>query len=147
MSIKMPISTIHPWFGRKIGHAVFDEQNQFVLSEKGKPDRSHSIQELQSVQWEPDTMPNRLMRQPLKAFFVTLAVMFVVFLITALLSGKSLSLPRVAGGTVGLTLFLIFGKVHRARFSFANGDSAVLSISKKFAKEIHTLKPGIGPAP
>ena len=145
MTVKMSIVSDGKWVRKKIGTATFGDDNTFTIQPLGQAAATQPLAELQSVQWEPNGWSDKALRNPFIAFLGVLAIVIVVQLIGFLLTGKAKGGVPILGYSIGLTLVLAMGKVHRARFYFSNGQSALLSISNSFAKKIRSLKPGIGP--
>ena len=144
MAENMHIVTGGAWTRKKTGSAVFDGQ-QFAITPNGEAPRHFPLSELQSVQWEPNGLMDRMLRNPLSAFALAFALALLISFVGFLIKGRAWSLAGMLGFCTVFTCGVAFTKAHRARFRFASGDSYLLGISRKFAKTIQTLHPGIGP--
>ena len=131
------------WLPHKEGRATFDPRHGFTLTRTNENPRVYPLAELAEAEWEPNGLFDRLLRKPLTAFPVALAVGIVINVLATLFASKHWNLLGVLLFSVVLTVILLMSRVHRARFRFANGDSALLNISIKFARQLRALRPGL----
>lgn len=145
MADHMNIVTGGKWTRKKTGTIVFDDQQQFIVTPQGETPRTYPLQALQSVQWEPNGLDDRMLRNPAITFIVCLLLAIVISFVLFLLKGRGWSLGGMLGFCAVVSLSVAFTKAHRARFRFTNGDSVLVAISRSFAKKMGALKPGVGP--
>ena len=144
MAENMHIVTGGAWTRKKTGTAVFDGQ-QFAITPNGESPRHFPLSELQSVQWEPNGFTDRVLRNPFGTFVAAFLIFLLLDIVLFAVARRGFSLGFLLGFGAMYAAGSAFGKSHRARFRFADGNSALLGISTGFAKQLRALKPGIGP--
>ena len=131
------------WLPTKLGTTDFDPQRGFTLIRTNENPRVYPLADLTSAEWEPNGRLDRLVRQPWTAFGLIVVLGIALNLVGWLFFGKVLTLLGLVAFSAAMTGVLMFSRVHRARFRFANGDSALLNISIKFARQLRALRPGL----
>lgn len=131
------------WLPNKLGTADFDPQRGFTLIRTNENPRLYPLADLASAEWEPNGSLDRLVRRPGSAFGLALLLGIGLNVVGWLFFGKVWTLWGLAAFSALLTGILMFSRVHRARFRFDNGDSALLNISLKFARQLRALRPGL----
>lgn len=145
VAVKMNILKSSTWQRRKIGTAVFNEQHNFSLAPTGEATKTYTLQELQSVQWEPNGFTDHVLRNPFGTFVAAFLIFLLLDIVLFAVARRGFSLGFLLGFAAMYAAGSAFGKSHRARFQFADGNSALLGISTGFARKLRSLKPGIGP--
>ncbi len=131
------------WLPNKLGTADFDPQRGFTLIRTNENPRVYPLADMTSAEWEPNGRFDRLARQPWSAFGLVLVLGIGLNLVGWLFFGKVWTLLGLVVFSAAMTGILMFSRVHRARFRFTNGDSALLNISIKFARQLRALRPGL----
>ena len=145
VAVKMNILKGGSWQRRKIGTAEFDDQHNFSLSPTGEASKTYALPDLQSVQWEPNGFTEHVLRNPFGTFVAAFLIFLLLDIVLFAVARRGFSLGFLLGFAAMYAAGSAFGKSHRARFRFADGNSALLGISTGFAKQLRALKPGIGP--